>query len=114
MYVRFLILTCTIYILAPKGSEAILEQPQDNTFENVEEDMSQSISESKSKSTSKPIAKSTLKSTSKSSKDDEEVPFVSPTLEMVQAYCREKGYHIDPEAFIAYYDAVGWSVGKRR
>ena len=93
-----------------KGSEAILEQPQDNTFENAEEDMSQSISESKSKSTSKPIAKST----SKSSKDDEEVPFVPPTLAMVQAYCREKGYHIDPEAFMAYYDAVGWSVGKKK
>uniref|UniRef100_UPI0023F1FE77 hypothetical protein n=1 Tax=Veillonella magna TaxID=464322 RepID=UPI0023F1FE77 len=56
VYVGFLILTCTIYILAPilklnetklniskestkKGSEAILEQPQENTFKNVEEDM---------------------------------------------------------------------------
>ena len=46
-------------------------------------------------------------------KNAEEAPFVPPTLEMVQAYCKEKGYHIDPEAFIAYYDAVGWSVGKK-
>ena len=90
-----------------KGSEAILEQPQDNTFENAEEDMSQLISKSKSRS------KSTAKSASKSNIDDEEASFVPPTLEMVQAYCREKGYHIDPEAFMAYYDAVGWSVGKK-
>ena len=112
-----------------KGSEAILEQSQENTFENAEGDMSQSISESKSKSTAKPIAKSTSKSVaksvldftsksvpksaSKSCTDDEEAPFVPPTLEMVQAYCKEKGYHIDPEAFMAYYDAVGWSVGKK-
>ena len=96
-----------------KGSEAILVEPQENTFENAEEDMSQSISESKSKSTAKPIAKSTSKSASKSCTDDEEAPFVPPTLEMVQAYCKEKGYHIDPEAFMAYYDAVGWSVGKK-
>ena len=112
-----------------KGSEAILEQSQENTFENAEEDMSQSISESKSKSTAKPIAKSTSKSVpksvldstsksvpksaSKSCTDEEEAPFVPPTLEMVQAYCKEKGYHIDPEAFMAYYDAVGWSVGKK-
>ena len=112
-----------------KGSEAILVEPQENTFENAEEDMSQSISESKSKSTAKPIAKSTSKSVpksvldstsksvpkyaSKSCTDDEEAPFVPPTLEMVQAYCKEKGYHIDPEAFMAYYDAVGWSVGKK-
>ncbi|WP_288761238.1 hypothetical protein [uncultured Veillonella sp.] len=112
-----------------KGSEAILEQSQENTFENAEGDMSQSISESKSKSTAKPIAKSTSKSVaksvldftsksvpksaSKSCTDDEEAPFVPPTLEMVQAYCKEKGYRIDPEAFMAYYDAVGWSVGKK-
>ena len=87
-----------------KGSEAILVEPQENTFENAEEDMSQSISESKSKSTAKPIAKSTSKSVpksvldstsksvpksaSKSCTDDEEAPFVPPTLEMVQLYCK--------------------------
>ena len=96
-----------------KGSEAILVEPQKNTFENVEEDMSQSISKSKSKSISKSTSKSVPKSASKSSTDDEDEPFVPPTLEMVQAYCKEKGYHINPEAFMAYYDAVGWSVGKK-
>ena len=100
-----------------KGSEAILVEPQDNTLKNAEEDMSQPISKSELKSTSKPIAKSTSKSvpksTSKSSTDDEDEPFVPPTLEMVQAYCEEEGYHIDPGAFMAYYDAVGWSVGKK-
>ncbi|WP_302226859.1 hypothetical protein, partial [Veillonella magna] len=130
-----------------KGSEAILVEPQENIFENAEEDMSQPISKSKSKSTSKLIAKSTsksvpkstsksvpkstsksalksaLKPVSKSNIDDEESPFVPPTLEMVQAYCRETGYHIGPEAFMAYHidpevfmaycDAVGWSVGKK-
>ena len=118
-----------------KGSEAILVEPQDNTLKNAEEDMSQPISKSKSKSTSKFIAKSTSKSVPKSRSksalkpalksniDDQESPFVPSTLAMVQAYCRETGYHINPEAFMAYYidpemfmaycDAVGWSVGKK-
>ena len=116
-----------------KGSEAILEQLQENIFENAEGDMSNVTLQSKSVSTielqsnatitSKETSKSTAKSTAKSNKADEEEPFVPPTLEMVQAYCREKGYHIDPEAlmayhinpeaFMAYYDAVGWSVGKK-
>ena len=108
-----------------KGSEAILEQPKENTLKNAEEDMSQPISKSESKSTSKSALNSTtksvldstvksgLKSASKSNIDDEEAPFVPPTLEMVQAYCEEEGYHIDPGAFMAYYDAVGWSVGKK-
>ena len=106
-----------------KGSEAILVEPQDNKLKNAEEDMSNVTLQSKSVSTielqsnatitSKETYKSTAKSTAKSNKADEEEPFVPPTLEMVQAYCREKGYHIDPEAFMAYYDAVGWSVGKK-
>ncbi|MBD8975142.1 hypothetical protein [Veillonella magna] len=106
-----------------KGSEAILVEPQDNTLKNAEEDMSNVTLQSKSVSTielqsnatitSKETSRSTSKSTAKSNKADEEEPFVPPTLEMVQAYCKEKGYHIDPEAFMAYYDAVGWSVGKK-
>ena len=27
-------------------------------------------------------------------------------------YCKEKGYHVDPEIFMAYYDSKGWVVGK--
>ena len=96
-----------------KGSEAILEQPQENIFESVEEDMSQPISKSKSKSIAKSTSKAVPKSESKSNLDNEEELFVPPTLEMVRAYCKEKGYHIDPEAFMAYYDTVGWSVGKK-
>ena len=106
-----------------KGSEAILVEPQDNTLKNAEEDVSNVTLQSKSVSTielqsnatitSKETSKSTAESTAKSNKADEEAPFVPPTLEMVQAYCKEKGYHIDPEAFMAYYDAVGWSVGKK-
>ena len=106
-----------------KGSEAILVEPQDNTLKNAEEDMSNVTLQSKSVSTielqsnatitSKETSKSTAKSTAMSNKADEEEPFVPPTLEMVQAYCKEKDYHIDPEAFMAYYDAVGWSVGKK-
>ena len=102
-----------------KGSEAILVEPQDNTLKNAEEDMSNVTLQSKSVSTielqsnATITSKETYKSTAKSNKADEEEPFVPPTLEMVQAYCREKGYHIDPEAFMAYYDAVGWSVDKK-
>lgn len=43
---------------------------------------------------------------------DEDKPFVPPTIEMVRDYCKEKGYHVDPEIFMAYYDSKGWVVGK--
>lgn len=40
--------------------------------------------------------------------------FVKPTLEEVQAYCKIRGNHIDPQAFIDYYESVGWLVGKNK
>lgn len=39
--------------------------------------------------------------------------FKKPTAEEINAYCAEKGYtNVDAEAFINYYDSVGWKVGK--
>lgn len=37
--------------------------------------------------------------------------FSPPTLEELTAYIREKGYTFSAEAFIAYYDSVGWRIG---
>lgn len=38
--------------------------------------------------------------------------FVPPTVGEVRAYVAERGYHIDPEAFVAYYASKGWVVGR--
>lgn len=38
--------------------------------------------------------------------------FVKPTLEEVEAYCRERNNNINAEQFIAFYDSNGWKVGK--
>jgi len=38
--------------------------------------------------------------------------FVKPTIEEVQAYCRERGNSVDANRFIDYYEANGWKVGK--
>lgn len=40
--------------------------------------------------------------------------FVKPTLEEVEAYVKEKGYSINPQAFIDHYNSVGWVYGKSR
>lgn len=34
--------------------------------------------------------------------------FKPPTLEQVQAYCREKNYTFDPERFHAHFSSCGW------
>ena len=38
--------------------------------------------------------------------------FIKPTFEEVAAYCRERGNDIDPQAWIDYYTANGWKVGR--
>ena len=35
-----------------------------------------------------------------------------PTVDEVAEYCREKGYNIDAEHFVSYYESNGWRVGK--
>ena len=41
--------------------------------------------------------------------------FVPPTVKEVQDYCAEKGYYsIDPQLFVAHYEANGWVQGKGR
>lgn len=38
--------------------------------------------------------------------------FAPPSVEEVNAYCKEKGYAIDGQAFCDYYEARGWMLGK--
>lgn len=38
--------------------------------------------------------------------------FIKPSVEEVDAYVKEKGYHIDAQKFVNYYESKGWVVGK--
>lgn len=50
----------------------------------------------------------------KDSKEKEKGRFTPPTLSEVRAYINEKGYHIDAEAFVNFYESKGWMIGKNR
>lgn len=40
--------------------------------------------------------------------------FKPPSAEEVEAYCLEKGYSVDAERFVNYYESIGWMVGKNK
>lgn len=40
--------------------------------------------------------------------------FKRPSLDEVRAYCESGGYNIVPEAFLDYYEANGWMVGRSK
>ena len=38
--------------------------------------------------------------------------FSPPTADEVRAYCSERGYSVNAERFVAFYESNGWRVGK--
>jgi len=38
--------------------------------------------------------------------------FIKPSLKEVQEYCQERSNGIDPQAFLDFYEAKGWRIGK--
>lgn len=40
--------------------------------------------------------------------------FIPPTVEEVNAYCRERNNSIDGESFVNFYESKGWYVGKNK
>lgn len=40
--------------------------------------------------------------------------FTPPTIEEVEAYCKERNNGIDPVAFWSHYETIGWVYGKNK
>ena len=40
--------------------------------------------------------------------------FSPPSIEEVDSYIREKGYTVDAERFVNFYESKGWYVGKNK
>jgi hypothetical protein len=40
--------------------------------------------------------------------------FIAPTVEQVQAYCKERGNSVDAQRWIDHYTSNGWMVGKNK
>lgn len=38
--------------------------------------------------------------------------FVKPTVEEIEAYCKERNNGVDPNDFVNHYDSKGWMIGK--
>lgn len=45
---------------------------------------------------------------------DTDKKFVSPSVEEVEEYVKSKGYSVDAETFVNFYDSKGWMIGKNK
>lgn len=73
----------------------------DNESDNVNYNESDKESDKDKEKTSKEVQKK-----------DSVRRFVKPTIDEVDAYCRQRGNNIDAEAFWSFYESKGWVVGK--
>ena len=46
------------------------------------------------------------------SNDNQKKVFVKPTIQQIEEYIKNKGYHFDAEQFWNHYESVGWMIGK--
>lgn len=65
------------------------ERPQKNTNKNVKNDKNEK-------------------------KVNNTVRFTPPDIDMVRDYCIERNNSVDPQAFIDFYSAKGWMIGKNK
>lgn len=62
----------------------------------------------------KPEPKENVKEKVKEKVKDNIKRFAPPTLDEVRTYCQEKGYAVDAERFVDFYESKGWYVGKNK
>lgn len=75
---------------------------------HVSDAVSDAVSENE-----KPKQTNIANSTNSTNKGKGGARMARPTLAEVQGYIAEKGYRVDAEAFMAYYDSVGWRIGNK-
>lgn len=66
------------------------------------------------KTASHPPAKEELSLFEQPEEQKKRTYFKPPTVEEVAAYVKEKGYSVDAEQFVAFYESKGWMVGKNK
>ncbi len=89
---------------APKGNQnARKKQPENNQTNNQDSDYEEE----------KDLEEKEIDSI-KADKPPRAARFVPPTVEEVAEYCRERGNHIDAQAFVDHYQANGWKRGKNK
>ena len=66
------------------------------------------------KTASHPPAKEELSLFTQPEEQKKRTYFKPPTDEEVAAYVKEKGYSVDAEQFVAFYESKGWMIGKNK
>ena len=95
------------------GRPEINQKPNDNQMEPNENQNEPNVENQEPKEKEKEKEKDSLKE-NHLKVVKEKRGFSPPTLDDVKAYCQEKGYSLDAERFVDFYESKGWYVGKNK
>ena len=99
-----------------KNSKCHNEMANDNKRWQTIAKMAVSVSGTDTESRRDEVKERTLKSSKENSfsltRSKGKSSFVPPTIEEVRAYCLEKGYDVDSEQFVNFYESKGWMIGR--
>lgn len=95
-------------------NETKLESNSNQTRTKLEPNLNQSGTKAEPKRTNpEPNVNDNVNVNDKES-EEKKPRFYPPTLEELKKYIDDNKYNVDPERFIDYYTANGWTVGKNR
>ena len=93
---------------APKGNQNARKQPKTSKTNKTSVDVDVEEKINKLSNESKESADKPRRGTTK------RTAFVVPSLQEVKDYISEKGYTVDAQRFIDFYESKGWMIGKNK
>lgn len=107
-------LTSLISIVNFESMYSTVQQNEQQTAQQNEQQTAQQITQQTDINNKKNNRNNNNTSSIEEDREKPQKRFVPPTLEEVQAYIVEKGYCVDAESFIAFYDSKNWYIGKNK
>lgn len=97
-----------------ESQKALVQKDSYEDGEKTEEDNARTKKDNVRQEIEKEKEKELELEKEKETKTDKEKRFVPPSVEEVAQYVNEKQYHVDPIAFVNFYQSKGWKVGKNQ
>ena len=91
-----------------------IKEEESNDSKKKEEELISRLSEMEKEIESLEEENKKLKEEKEKREKKKSSNFIPPTIEEVDAYITEKGFHFTAEAWMDHYSSVGWMVGKNK
>ena len=98
----------------PKGTLVTIVKYEDYQFDETADETTVGTTHETPNETTDEPQKKNIKNIKNNNINNRGKIFVPPTIEEVQAYCKERNNKVDAQAFVDFYSSKGWMIGKNK